>query len=139
MDLEQRLEKLGRSLAEREAGHADALAAAGRRAAALHARVATALERFHEAVLTVAPQLEITLGDPRIDDKHLHAVEFELRRGRYRAVVTVKSRGQVTLVGPFREGKTEGPCRSFSFDADGELELALGDFLTEFVEKAATP
>jgi hypothetical protein len=48
----------------------------------------------------------------RTDDKHLRSVEFELSRGRYRAIVTAKSRGDVTFVGPFRTGKTEGPARA---------------------------
>jgi hypothetical protein len=51
----------------------------------------------------------------------------------------VKSRGEVTLVGPFRDGKTEGPCKSFPFDAESELHDALGDFLEAFLEDAATP
>ncbi|MEN8182314.1 MAG: hypothetical protein ABFS46_07245, partial [Myxococcota bacterium] len=62
-----------------------------------------------------------------------------LRRGRHQAIVTVKSRGEVTLVGPFRSGKTEGPCRSFPYDAEEELHKALGDFLERFLEEAATP
>jgi len=51
----------------------------------------------------------------------------------------VKCRGEVTLVGPFRLGKAEGPCRSFPIDADAEIERALGDFLCAFVEEATSP
>ena len=61
--------------------------------------------------------------------------------------ITVKSKGEVTLVGPFRAGKNEGPCQSFAFEVggtsgaqdDGELESALGDFLERFLEEAAAP
>jgi hypothetical protein len=53
--------------------------------------------------------------------------------------VTVKSRGEVTLVGPFRSGKEEGPCRSFPMDAELEISAALGDFLERFLDQAATP
>jgi hypothetical protein len=106
----------------------------------LHANVAAALERFHVAAAEAgAPHLRIELGEPRVDDKHLRAVEFELRRGRHIAIVTTKSRGDLTLVGPFQQGKTEGPCRSFPMDADREVEAALGDFLALFLEEAATP
>ncbi len=42
-------------------------------------------------------------------------------------------------MGPFRTGKAEGPCLSFPFDAEAELEKALGDFLEQFLEEAATP
>ena len=45
----------------------------------------------------------------------------------------------MTLVGPFHAGKQEGPCKSFPFDAEAELEAALGDFLESFVAEAATP
>jgi hypothetical protein len=53
--------------------------------------------------------------------------------------VTVKAKGEVTLVGPFRSGKTEGPCRSFAFSAEEDLADALGDFLESFLEAAAAP
>ena len=86
-----------------------------------------------------APHLRIELGEIQVDEKHLRAVEFELRRGRHRAIVTAKSRGDVTLVGPFQAGKVEGPCLSFPFDAGSELHRALGDLLARFVEEAATP
>ena len=54
-------------------------------------------------------------------------------------MVVVKSRGEVTLVGPFRAGKAEGPWRSFPIDDDEELAPALASFLGDFVEAAATP
>ncbi|MDX1648477.1 MAG: hypothetical protein R3263_01360, partial [Myxococcota bacterium] len=66
-------------------------------------------------------------------------VEFALSRGRMRAIVTLKSRGEVTLVGPFKAGGKEGPCRSFPFDAGEELDAALGGFLEAFLREAATP
>ncbi|HEM47407.1 MAG TPA: hypothetical protein ENO23_10240 [Alphaproteobacteria bacterium] len=139
MAIDERLAELGRRLAAREEQQAPALEAAWDRARSLHGRVAQALDHYHGAVLPGAPQLAVVLTDPRVDDKHLHAVEFELARGRHRAVVTVKSRGEVTLVGPFRAGKTEGPCRSFPFDADAEIESAMGDFLCAFIEEAVAP
>jgi len=138
--LGDRLERLGQTLGEREANHADALARAQSKAKELRDGVANALERFHTAASKAgAPHLEIVLSEPRMDDKHLRAVEFELRRGRHVAIVTVKSRGDVTLVGPFRAGKTEGPCRTFPFDAQTEIDDAMVDFLTSFLEEAATP
>ena len=108
--------------------------------ARLRGIVTGALEHFHEAVESAgAPALRVEVSEPRIDDKHLRAIEFELRRGKHTGVVTVKSRGDVTLVGPFRQGKTEGPCRSFPIEAEREIEGALGEFLTRFLEEAATP
>ncbi len=131
---------MGRTLAGREAAESAALTEAWRHAEALHAIVADALAAYHEAVEAAgATQLRVSLSAPRSDDKHLHSVQFDLERGRHRGIVTVKSRGEVTLVGPFRAGKNEGPCKSFPFGADDEIEQALGDFLERFLHEAATP
>lgn len=139
-DLGDRLERVGARLGVREAEHREALVQARRVAESLRERVASAVERFHRAASeSGAPHLRIAVGEIRTDDKHLRSVEFDLTRGRHRAIVTAKSRGEVTLVGPFRTGKTEGPCRTFAFDAGAELDEALGDFLERFAEEAATP
>jgi hypothetical protein len=139
-DLGDRLEALGRTLGEREAAHAAGLQEARACAEKLRAAIASALERFHRAAAAAgAPQLRVSLSEIRADDKHLRAVEFDLSRGRHRAIVTVRSRGEVTLVGPFRAGKTEGPCLTFPLAAQSELAEALGPFLARFLEEAATP
>ena len=138
--LSERLVALGRTLGEREAAHADSLAEARACAEKLRAQVQTALEGFHTAVSDAgAPHLEIALGEIRLDDKHLRAVEFEVARGRHRAIVVAKSRGEVTLVGPFRVGKVEGPCLSFPFEAHDDIQGALVTFLERFLEEAASP
>jgi hypothetical protein len=54
-------------------------------------------------------------------------------------VITVKSKGEVTLVGPFSAGKKEGPCRSFPVEDREEIEDALADFLASFLQEAASP
>ena len=138
-DLQARLATLGRSLGEREAGHADGLVRARACIEKVRADVETALESFHAAASEAgAPHLRVALGNIRTDDKHLRSIEFDLVRGRYKAIVTAKSRGDVTLVGPFRLGRTEGPCRTFPFEAS-ELQDALATFLEQFLEEAATP
>lgn len=139
MSLDERMEAIAREVARREAAHADSIARARAKAEDLHGRVESAIARFNAAVRESVPHLEIRVTPPRTDDKHLHAVEFDLERGRHRAVVTAKSKGEVTLVGPFRAGKNEGPCRSFPFDAEAEIEAALADFLERFLEAAASP
>jgi hypothetical protein len=138
--LVDRLEQLGRSLGEREAPHQAGLREARACVDSLREEVAAALARFHAAAKAAgAPQLEVALSAVRPDDKHLRAVEFDLNRGRHRAIVTARSRGEVTLVGPFHAGKTEGPCLTFPLDAHEDLRKALGDFLERFLEAAATP
>ena len=139
-NLAQRLEELGGMLGAREAAHANDLAQARGHAESLRVRVEEALERFHAAAIRAgAPDLRVDLSALRIDDKHLRAVEFNLQRGRHKAVITAKERGDVTLVGPFHVGKTEGPCKSFPMDAGSEFDAALGEFLERFVEEAASP
>jgi hypothetical protein len=139
-DLTARLDALGATLGAREAVHVEELELARSQIEKLRVGVASALESFHAAVARAgAPHLQIDLSEVRTDDKHLRSVEFNLIRGRYKAIVTAKSRGEVTLVGPFRMGKTEGPCQAFAFDAQAELAVALGDFLEAFLEEAASP
>lgn len=138
--LAQRLQRLGDELGSREAEHALGLKQARASLERLWNAVDEALSRFHRAASQAgAPQLRAELSEIRTDDKHLRALEFEITRGRHVAIVIAKSRGDVTLVGPFRRGKTEGPCLSFPLDATGEIDEALGDFLERFLRDAATP
>jgi len=139
MGLNERVEVLARAVAEREAAHAEALGRARARAAALRDRLLPSIETFNRIVGEASPDLAVTVTPLRTDDKHAHAVEFDLERGRTRAVVTAKSKGQVTLVGPFRTGKDEGPCRSFAFEAEDDIESALADFVERFLEAATAP
>ena len=138
--LRARLEEIGRKVGAQEGAHQAALGDARRRAESLQHEITDALAGFHAAAAASgAPHLQIDVSPIRLDDKHVRAVEFELRRGRHVAIVTVKSRGDVTLVGPFRAGKTEGPCLTFPFSAERELADALGGFLERFLDAAVTP
>lgn len=140
MGLDERMNEAGRRLGEREAPHADSLEAAASHARALHVKVQNALRRFHEASRqSGAGHLIITVSEPQLDAKHVRAFQFEVSRGRARAIVTVKTRGEVTLVGPFRAGAPEKPCRTLSLEAEAEIEDALGDLLENFLEEATRP
>ncbi len=139
-ELADRLEQIGRTLGARESRHVTDLHEARLQIGEIRHRVQFALKRFHAAMSDAgAPHLRIEISEIRIDEKHLRAVEFDVTRGRHKAIVVGKSRGEITLVGPFRTGKPEGPCKSIPFGAKDELDAALGDFLTSFVEEAATP
>ncbi len=139
-ELVGRLEEVGRRIGAREAPHGEALQAARDVAEGLRRTVCQAVEGFHTGAGDAgAPHLRVAVGEARLDDKHARAVQFEIARGRCRAIVTVKSRGQVTLVGPFWHGKPEGPCQSFAIDAPDEIGAALGDFLEAFLEEASSP
>jgi hypothetical protein len=140
LGLRDRLAAAGTLLGAREAVHRAGLDEAQHRCDALRELVLDAVDAFHAAAAAAgAPHLRIDVTPVRLDEKHVRAIEFEVRRGRHAGVVTVKSRGDVTLVGPFRTGKTEGPCRTFPWDAKDDIRSALGDFLLRFLEEAATP
>jgi len=138
LNLNDRIEAIAHDVAKRESTHLEAVAEARRKAEELHGQVDAAIRRFNETVADTVPYLRVEVSRPRIDDKHLHAVEFNLERGRHRAVITVKSKGVVTLVGPFRTGKKEGPCLSFPVDSRAEIADALSDFLARFLEEATS-
>lgn len=141
--LEAALARVGKTLGEREASHAAGLEAARAKADEICASVTQALGAYHAAIEEAgAPQLRVEVGQPRLDEKHVRSYEFELKRGRHRGLFILKSRGELTLVGPFRTGKTEGPCRSFPVGDDSnssEIDTALVDFISSFLEEAATP
>jgi hypothetical protein len=138
--LRERLAALGRAVGAREAEHAATLDEAWREARRIHGLVADALGALHTALAEQGSEhLRVTLGEPRLDEKHVRAIQFEVLRGRTVGLITLKSRGDVTLVGPFRSGKTEGPCESVPWTDAPALESALGDFLERFLEQAMTP
>jgi len=138
--LGERLEELGRELGHREAGFSEGLQQARARAEELRVDVDEALARFRTAAEQAgAAHLSPEVSAVRVDDKHVRACEFELIRGSHRAIVTVKSRGEVTLVGPFQVGKKEGPCRSFPLATSDEFAAAWEGFVASFVEDAVTP
>lgn len=139
-DLGARLEALGRELGAREAAFRDDVARARSVADKLRDRIEEGLGRFQRAAAVAgAPHLSASVSETRPDDKHVRAVQFDVSRGRHRAIVTVKARGEVTLVGPFHVGKTEGPCRTFPIESEAEIDAALVTFLESFLEQAASP
>ena len=140
MSLADQLETLGRALGERELAHAAAIEHATQRSKEIHAKVQAGLDGFHSGCREGgAPQLLVDLSTSRTDDKHLHSVQFDLSRGRFRMIVTVKSKGEVTLVGPFKAGKQEGPCRSIPLDDDVAIDLGLSEVLAGFLADAFAP
>ena len=139
MSLEERLKTIAAAVVEREKRHADDMANAATKLGELRTTVASAIDAFNTAVAPDVPHLSVTVSPVRLDEKHLHAHEFELARGRHRALVIAKSKAEFTLVGPFKTGKNEGPCRTFPFSAEADLEDAVEDFLERFLEEATAP
>ncbi len=139
MSLEERMKAIADGVVERERRHADDMTHAAAKLGELRTNVARAIDAFNGTVAGELPHLSIDVSPVRLDEKHLHAHEFELVRGRHRALVIAKSKAEITLVGPFKTGKNEGPCRTFPFSAESDLEDALEDFLERFLEDATAP
>lgn len=139
MSLNERMKVIADGVAERERRHADDMTRAAEMLHGLRADVSAAIDTFNAGVAKDVPHLTIAVSPVRLDEKHLHAHEFELARGRHRALVIAKSKAEITLVGPFQTGKNEGPCRTFPFAAESELEHALEDFLERFLDEATAP
>lgn len=140
MALADELKAIGKRLGEREADQAARRAELDVHANALYERVREGLEGFSSAGKKAgADNLVVDLSRPRTDEKHLHAVQFDLVRGRHCVIVTVKPKGEVTFVGPFKTSKPEGPCRSIALDDEAGIEAGLSEVLAEFLEVAFAP
>ena len=136
-DARARFEGLARELAERDAELSPGLEEARVCAQALRARAREALAEFRQAAerggaLHLA---RVEVGPVEPDEKHIDAVQVRVKRGRWEIVCVAKSRGEVTLVGPYRQGKEENPCKSYAFKAP-ELEPALDDLLLELLRQS---
>jgi len=86
-----------------------------------------------------APHLDLLRLDPvEPDDKSIRAFQIRIHRGRFRALVIVKDRAEVMLVGPFRQGSSEEPCRAIRTsevaDLDRSLDEPLEGLLADLIE-----
>ena len=142
VDSVDRIGDLARTLARREKGRVPGRAAARSLAERLQSLARDAVGRF--AVVAAgegAPHLDlVTVSDVEPDDKSIRAFQVRLTRGRHEAVIVSKDRGEVMLVGPYRKGDTQGPCRPRSEDSDGPdpeaLRAAVEDLVADLIEQA---
>ncbi len=136
---EERMAALGKRVGSREAAHGESIDRARAKAEALREEMLRGIDTFNAAAAKEgASHLRIEVSPVRLDDKRIRAYEFEICRGRHCGVVVAKARGELTLVGPFRKGKSEGPCRSFPFEKEEDFVQAMGDFLEAFIDEALT-
>ncbi|MDP6981051.1 MAG: hypothetical protein QF570_21020 [Myxococcota bacterium] len=133
--MSERLEGIGAGLREREEAEREKLEYAWKRAGEIHGRVEAGLAGFARGAGGVE-HLAVELSAPRRDDKHFHAVQFDVSRGRHRVIATVKTKGVVTLVGPFKDGDTEGPCKRIDLDDDAAIDAGLEAVLADFLDTA---
>lgn len=143
----QRALQRGREFGAREAEQVHALAEARQLAEEFRDRVEKIIASFQQGLgeagaTHLCDRSLFCISPVSLDDKHIRAVGFSVQRGRYKICVVVKTKGSVTLVGPFHLGKKEGPCRKFAVPANEtarhELEAELVDLLHAFFDEAMT-
>lgn len=146
-ELRERMFQKGRELGAREAEQIALLAAARKLAEDLRACVVQGVEGFRQGLqgagaTHLCDEAQFRVSNLELDNKHVRAVGFSVQRGRYKICIVVKTKGSVTLVGPFHLGKKEGPCQKFAIPTDPtamrELENAIADLLEAFFEEAMT-
>ena len=133
----EQFRKLARELAERDREIPAGLETALLIAQEVRARALAAVEAFsREALAGGVPHLaNIEVGAVEPDEKHVDALQVMIRRGRWEVVCVAKSRGVVTLVGPYQRGKNEGPCETLAGRGDA-LDRALDERLLALLQEA---
>ncbi|MEE8558248.1 MAG: hypothetical protein V3T14_10225 [Myxococcota bacterium] len=103
----------------------------------LRSVAAAAVEAFAETARSRGtPHLADLVVDPvEPDEKHVDCLQVRVRRGRWEGLLLAKSKGKVTLVGPFRRGDPEKPCRDFALTG-AEVEMGVEDLVEELIRRA---
>ena len=78
----------------------------------------------------------IEVGPVEPDAKHVDCIQFTIARGRFEAVCVAKAKGVITLVGPYKRGKTEKPCNDYELSGS-ETEAGLEELLLELIRQAS--
>jgi hypothetical protein len=133
-----RFAELARELAQRDRDLPAGLDAAARGAEALRAHAEACVEVFRAAAIAEGARhlADLVVGPVAPDEKHVDCVSFGVARGRFQVVCVAKARGAVTLVGPFKRGKTEKPCSDYGLEG-AEVRGALEDLLLRLIRVAS--
>jgi hypothetical protein len=136
----QRFRELAEELAARDPELTQRLAHAEAAAVALRDRVSDAVEAFRKraAELGAGQLRDVRVSPVEPDEKHADAVRFRVTRGRLEllCVAVASGPGKFKLVGPFQQGKQEGPCAQAQFSGP-ELESLVEERLVALLREAA--
>jgi hypothetical protein len=135
---ENRFEALARELAQRDRAVAASLAEARAAAAELRRHAEHAVATFCAAARAQGAEhlTELHVGPVEPDEKHVDCWQFKVNRGRWEIVCVAKPRGAVTLVGPYRRGKPEHPCRDYPLPSEA-AHAGLADLLLDLIRQAS--
>lgn len=130
--------RLADELAARDAGLAEQLATVRDATERLNGVARAAVDAFRIAAASSgAPHLtEISVSGVEPDEKHVDCLQFRVARGRWEAVCVAKAKGSVTLVGPFKRGKSEKPCSDQPL-VGPEVEAALERLVADLIRAAS--
>ncbi len=128
----ERFERLASELAERDRDLSDAMRDATVAAKELRAHAVACIDAFTARARAEGAQhlTDVAVGAVGTDAKHVDCASFTVVRGRWESVCVAKPepRAKVTLVGPFKKGKPEEPCRDVALRGE-ESRRGLEDLL----------
>lgn len=134
-----RFRKLAEELAARDPGLAARLREVREAARTLRELAFQAVEAFRERAAELgAPYLgNVEVSGVEPDEKHVDCVQFRISRGRTEllCIAIAAGEGKMRLVGPFKRGKSEGPCADAPLSGP-EVERALEDRIERLLREA---
>ncbi len=134
-----RFEKLAEELAGQDPELPARLCATRVGAQRLRALAAEAVEAFRRraGALGADHLTDLSVSELLPDEKHVDCLQFVLTRGRWRliCVAIAEAPPRVRVVGPFKQGKEEGPCSDFPLDSP-VAEAALEERAIALIRQA---
>jgi hypothetical protein len=108
----------------------------------LRGRAHACIEAFRRraAELGAGHLTDVTVSSVGADRKHVDCVQFSVERGRSVLLCVAIGNaegGKMRLVGPFKQGKVEGPCGDFPLRGP-ELEQGLEQRLIDLLRQASS-
>lgn len=132
---ESAIDRVARELARRYRGTSAARDRAQTIARRMRDLAVGLVDRFARIVREEgAPHLDlIHVGEVEPDDKSVRAFQVRLERGRFRALIVSKDRGEVMLVGPFKASGAQEPCQAIRLDEADLTGTAADDAVENLV------
>jgi hypothetical protein len=136
----RRFEALAAELAGRQVGLPEQLALIREPAEQLRLQAERAVDAFRARarVLGAEHLTHVTVSRLEPDQKHVNCLQFSIERGRHTLLCVAIANadgGKIRLVGPFRSGKTEGPCAEHP-PCGPEVEAALEQRILDLLREA---
>jgi hypothetical protein len=136
----QRFRELAEELAALDPDLPQRLTRAREAARTLRDSACDAVEAFRKRAneLGASHLADVSVSPVEPDQKHVDALQFRISRGRLEllCVAIARGEGKLRVVGPFKSGKTEGPCAEASLSGP-EGESLVEERLAALLREAA--